>query len=124
MPSLGRPPSDYTTSRPDSEESMTIRTLALLFVLGVTAVADGERDNQVDNVRKIPPPGIKVPDADRAELAAGLEALGREIDAIRTELKGKPALALLPDVQIYHKAVRYALDYDEFFNVKEIASAK
>ena len=103
---------------------MTIRTLSLLFVLAVAAAADGERDNQVDNVRRIPPAGVPVPDADRAELSAGLEALGKEIDAIRTELRDKPALALLPDVEIYHKAVRYALQYDEFFNAKEIPIAK
>ncbi|MBV8881738.1 MAG: hypothetical protein JO332_17405, partial [Planctomycetaceae bacterium] len=103
---------------------MLIRSLAVLLVLAAAVSADGERDNQVDNVRKVPPPGVKVPDADKAELGAGLEALGKEIDAIRTELKDKPALALLPDVEIYHKAVRYALQYDEIFNVKEIAAAK
>jgi hypothetical protein len=27
------------------------------------------------------------------------------------------------DVEIFHKAVRYALDYGEFFNPKEIAAA-
>jgi len=103
---------------------MTIRVLSLLLLLGAVSAADGERDNQVDNVRRIPPAGIAVPDADKAELTAGLEALGKEIDAIRAELKGKPALVLLPDVEIYHKAVRYALDYGEFFNPRDIASAK
>jgi hypothetical protein len=103
---------------------MTIRTLALSLVLAAAAAADGERDNQVDNVRKVPPPGVKVPDTDKADLAAGLEALGKEIDAIRIDLRDKPALALLPDVEIYHKAVRYALQYDEIFNVKEIPTAK
>src|SRR5689334_5934147 len=99
---------------------MTIRALALSLVLAAAAAADGERDNQVDNVRKVPPPGVKVPDADKAELASGLDALGKEIEAIRTELKDKPALALLPDVEIYHKAVRYALQYDEIFDLKQI----
>ncbi len=103
---------------------MTIRTLAFALVLVAGASADGERDNQADNVRRIPPPGVAVPDADKAELTAGLETLGKEIDAIRAELKGKPALALLPDVEIYHKAVRYALQYNEIFNVKEIPIAK
>src|SRR5205085_11007260 len=36
----------------------------------------------------------------------------------------KPALfAQLPDVEIYAKAVRYALEYNEFFNAKEIPTA-
>jgi hypothetical protein len=104
-----------------------------LLLLAVAGAADGERDNQQDNVRPIPPPGILVPepnkpslvsDADKAELASGVEALGKEIEALRSELKGKPALALLPDVQIYHKAVDWALRYNEIFNVKEIPIAK
>lgn len=103
---------------------MTLRSLALVFILAAGAVADGERDNQADNVRRIPPPGVKIPDADRAELLAGVEALGKEIDAIRTELKDKPALALLPDVQIYHKAIDWALRHDEIFDLKEIPIAK
>src|SRR5438876_1292265 len=103
---------------------MTTRTLALSLLLTAAGFADGERDNQQDNVRRIPPPGIAVPDGDKAELSAGVEALGKEIEAIRVELQGKPALALLPDVQVYHKAVDWALRYNEIFNVKEIAAAK
>lgn len=103
---------------------MTMRTLSLFFVLAAAVSADGERDNQVDNVRRIPPPGVALPDADKAELTAGAAELAKEIDALRAELKGKPALALLPDVQIYHKAIDWALRYNEIFNVKEIPVAK
>ena len=54
--------------------------------------------------------GIAVPDADRAELQAGLNQLAKEIDGLRTSLKSKAALLeLLPDVEIFHKAVRWAL---------------
>src|SRR5439155_24136118 len=78
-----------------------------------------------DKVRPIPPPGIEVPAADRDELQAGISELGRQIEALRTELKGKPDLLdLLPDVQIYHNAARYALTYNEFFNAREIPVAK
>jgi pimeloyl-ACP methyl ester carboxylesterase len=87
--------------------------------------ADGPRDNQPDNVRQIPPPGIAVPAADEADLKTGLETLGKEIDALRMDLESKAALLdLLPDVQIYHNAVRYALTYHEFFKANEIATAK
>src|SRR5262249_51459870 len=42
-----------------------------------------------------------------------------------TALKGKPALLdLLPDVQVYHKAVDWALRYNEFFGTKETPTAK
>jgi pimeloyl-ACP methyl ester carboxylesterase len=98
-----------------------------LVLLGAVAFvrADGPADNLPDKVRPVPPPGVNVPDADRAELQAGVEALGREIDGLRTSLKGKPALLdLLPDVQIYYNAVRYALAYNEFFGTKETPTAK
>ncbi len=104
----------------------TLRTLALpLLAVAALARADGPRDNDPTRVRPIPPPGIKLTDADRAELQAGVERLGGEIDALRTALDGKRALLdLLPDVQIYFNAVRYALTYNEFFNPKEIAVAR
>ena len=65
----------------------------------------------------MPPPGVEVPAADRDELQAGVDALGKEIDDLRTALKDKPALLdLLPDVQIYYNAVRYALTTTSFIN--------
>jgi pimeloyl-ACP methyl ester carboxylesterase len=87
----------------------------LLAAAATLAHADGPGDNLPNNVRPVPPPGVKIPDADRAELETGAAALGKEIDGLRAALKGKPALLdLLPDVQVYHNAVRYALAYDEF----------
>src|ERR1700733_11019112 len=67
--------------------------------------------------KSVPPPGIEVPAADRAELEAGL----RRLDAATGSLQGNP---LLPDVLIYREAVRYALKYNEFFSPGEIAKAK
>src|SRR5207244_7253176 len=52
---------------------------------------------------------------------AGLKELGAQIDQLRSIPKAAP---LLPDVQIYHNAVRYALEYNEFFAPNEIAKAK
>src|SRR4051812_10044083 len=98
---------------------------SVLLLSAAVACADGPADNVADKVRPVPPPGIAVPPADRAELEAGIKELGQEIDALRTTLQGKPALLdLLPDVQIYHNAVRYALTHNEFFNAKEIPVAK
>jgi dienelactone hydrolase/frataxin-like iron-binding protein CyaY len=78
-----------------------------------------------DNVRPIPPPGIAVPDAERAELVAGLEALTKEIDALRADHKiKKEVIRYLPDVLIFEKAVRYALTYNEFYKPGEFATAK
>lgn len=93
--------------------------LAPAFVLA--AFADGPADNIPEKVRPIPPPGIAVPDADRAALQQGLTDLGREIAALRTN---SAAARYLPDVQIYHNAVRYALQYGEFFKPQEVERAK
>lgn len=106
---------------------MAARTLAFLGLLLTIAfaAADGPGDDLPDKVRRVPPPGIAVADADRAELQAGIDALGKEIAALPGALKGKPALLeLLPDVQIYHNAVRYALAHNEIHNAKEIPVAK
>jgi dienelactone hydrolase len=89
------------------------------------AGADGSQDNLADKVRPIPPRGIELSAADRQELTAGVDALGREIDALRADLKGRPAaLELLPDVQIYYNAARYALRFGEFFKLAEVAVAR
>src|SRR5213593_630978 len=61
------------------------------------------------NPRKLnPPPGIPVAPEVRAELTAGVIALGKEIQTFRSGLGSKPALIeLLPDVEIFQNAVRY-----------------
>lgn len=82
-------------------------------------------EDALDKVKPIPPPGISVPDADRAELEKGVLELGNEIETLRADLSGKPAsLELLPDVQIYHKAVDWALRYNEFYRTNEIQTAR
>jgi dienelactone hydrolase len=78
------------------------------------------------NPKKLnPPPGVVVPPEVKAELTAGAAALGKEIEALRSSLKAKPELlALLPDVQIYHNAVRYALEDDIFTSTNQFNSAR
>lgn len=97
----------------------------ILFATLASVCADGPGDNIPDKVRRVPPPGIAIKDSDRAELQSGVEDLGREIDSLRVTLKSKPALLdLLPDVQIYHKAVHDALAYDEFYKTNEVQTAR
>jgi hypothetical protein len=87
--------------------------------------ADGPGDNLADKVRRVPPPGIQIATADRQELAQGVAELGKAIADLRDSLQKRTALLeLLPDVQIYHNAVRYALDHDEFYKPAENAVAK
>ena len=74
--------------------------------------------------KQFPPKGVEIPEKDRAELTAGAAELGKEIAALKSA-KLKPELnALIPDVEVFHKAVDWALRYDEFYNVKEVATAR
>src|SRR5207249_4162983 len=98
---------------PDSDSSCHVRrfsshTVAMRSAMFVATVscfipllvqADGPADNLPDKVRRIPPPGIKISEADRAEMENGVAALDKEIESLRGELKGKPMLLdLLSDV--------------------------
>jgi dienelactone hydrolase len=99
--------------------------LVCVFVLAALLYADGPGDNLPEKVRPVPPPGISIDDLDRRQLRAEVEILGGTIERLRQALKGKPALLeLLPDVQIFYNAVRYALTYNEFYNAKEAAIAQ
>ncbi len=72
--------------------------------------------------RPVPPPGVPVPAADRTQLEAGLGRLNASI----AELKKKHGSRsmLVADVLIFHEAVRYALQYNEFLKADEIPRAK
>jgi dienelactone hydrolase len=97
----------------------------LLIGLAAVAHGDGPKDNQPNNVRRVPPPGVQIDETDRAELEKGVQHLGKEIESLRSTLQAKSAeWGLLADVQIYFNAVHYALAYDEFFNVKEVPTAR
>ncbi len=96
---------------------------SLRIALCLSLAASIEAAPPVPNVS--PPQGIAVPAAIRAELEKGVETLDREIDSLRTALKPKPALLdLLPDVQIFHNAARYALADDIFYRESEFAAAQ
>jgi dienelactone hydrolase len=85
--------------------------------------ARGERRDP-NAVKQIPPAGNQIAPGDRAELEAGVAELGKQIDAVREALKSDPRrLALLPDVQIYHNAVRYPLVYGELLDVRQARAA-
>lgn len=77
--------------------------------------------------KRLPPAGVAIPEAARKELTAATETLRKDIDALATELAapGKTRWAtMLPDVEVYHKAVDWSLRYDEFFDVKHVEVAK
>ena len=85
-----------------------IRTVLLLLTAAATVFAQS---------RPVPPPGVEVPANDRTDLEAGLKRLSASLE----KLQGHD---LLPDVQIFYDAVRYALTYNEFFRPEEIGRGK
>ena len=71
--------------------------------------------------KKIPALGVSLTDTDRAELPAGTAALRAEIDALARALANEPRLlALLPDVEIFEKAVAWSLADDTLYSPQEI----
>lgn len=76
--------------------------------------------------KRLPPEGIAIPAAARNELTAGAAVLRGELEAAARELTASdPRLAaLLPDAEIFHKAVDWALRFDEFFDAKQITAAR
>jgi predicted esterase len=69
---------------------------------------------------RVPPAGIAIAEKDRTELRAGADALAREIASLRSS----PMKEWLPDVEIFHKAVDWALRYDEFYRSNEVGLAR
>lgn len=111
---------------PPSFPFMIKRFLPLLLLASVPAYADGPKDNSYTDVRPIPPPGIEVPADVRSKIEAGIKQLRAAIDeAVKAQTQAKNAqLAdLLPDVEIYHKALDWALRHNEFLKPEEFKAA-
>ncbi len=87
-----------------------MRSLWYLFLLNLTLVAQ-------PTSKPVPPPGVAISVQDRDELESGLKRL----QASTAPLRSHPLAA---DVLIYQEAVRYALQYGEFFKPDEVAKAK
>lgn len=83
--------------------------LSLLFLLSLPSIAE--------NVPRVPPAGIEVAEADQRVLELGLKKLGEAMQGLLEH-------PFLPDIEIYHKAVRDTLKHREFQNPAEIKFAK
>lgn len=103
-----------------------LRTLTILSlaVLSRAAFADGPKDNLTSNVRPVPPPGVEIPAADRDSLTNGAAELKQLIEDAKKAQAKNPLLAnLLPDVEIFHKSVDWALRYNLFNKPGETKTA-
>ena len=101
---------------------MTPPRVLLPFLLLLPALAPAATP-----ATRLPPAGIEIPAAARAELTAGAAALAADLASLRAELakRSNPELLeLTPDAEIFHKAVDWALRHDEFFDLKHIAAAQ
>lgn len=95
---------------------MRTTTLLLLFLGLAAAFADGPADNIPENVRRIPPLGIEVSDETRQALEAGIAELRAGMGGFKHEL--------LPDVEIFVKAVDDNLRFQEFQKENELEIAE
>ena len=94
---------------------MFCRLACLLFLLTVTLSAQNQN-------AKSPPAGIAVPAKDKAELLEGGRRLQAEVEAFRRE--ASPSASFLPDVEVCSKAVLWALELDEIYNLKQLNDAR
>ena len=99
------------------------RCFVVVFLLVVsTALADGPRDNDPKSVRPVPRPGVKPAGSGFVELPAKLKDLRARI--LKASASKNPAIrALIPDVEIYYRAVHDALTYNEFFSAADVKKA-
>ena len=72
-------------------------------------------------IKPVPPKGIAIPEADRRALEAELSTLAQELKRLRERPE---SAALLPDVEIFYRAVDGAFRYGEFFKEDEFAKAR
>jgi hypothetical protein len=111
-------------SSPTTPRKKAITLLVTLSLLPAALFADGPKDNIANQVRPIPPAGIPVPESEKQALEKSLEILANEIASLRVAASKKPLIdTLLPDVEIFHKAIDWALKYDEFYSPNEFKAA-
>jgi pimeloyl-ACP methyl ester carboxylesterase len=103
-----------------------------VFPIGLSCLAfvvsgvfgDGPKDNVALDVRPIPPVGIEVPAEERAALEKGLAELKALMLAAEKAQVKHPRLAdLMPDLEVYWKAVDWALRYQEVHKPAELKAA-
>ena len=73
--------------------------------------------------RVIPPPGLEIPQAEKDVLRQAVNRLGQHIAAAKQHAQAARIAPLLADVEVYLKAVLYALELDEFYRPTDVQAA-
>jgi hypothetical protein len=76
---------------------------------------------QTPPARPVPPPGIALKEADRRVFEAELSTLAQEMKRLRARPELVP---LLPDVEIFYRAVDGAFRYGEFFAEEDLVKGR
>jgi len=100
-----------------------MKLLLIILILTTSLFADGVKDKFPDKVRKIPKEGITLKGNDKKHFEDKNTELKLLIDLLSRK-NNKQINELLPDVQIFHNAIHYALNYKEFLFEKDIKKAK
>lgn len=104
-------------------KNLFLLLVVFLVVSPSLAFADGDGDNNASQVRRIPRLGIEVPADAEARLREKLQQLQQQMEFLQTARAGTLAAQLVPDVMIFERAVRVALDHQEFFHERDFRKA-
>ena len=107
---------------------MRFGLMSMAFCLGLivsnTVHGDGPKDNHPDNVRAVPPVGIELDDADKQKLLGLLKPIEDGIVRLQKAHKQPTTIELLPDVEIFTRAVRGAIEHREFYSKNDVKHAE
>lgn len=87
-----------------------------------TAPASSPAQNRP--AKQLPPRGIEIPESEQTALRTAVDDLMREVEALRAANLEASLARLLPDVEIYSKAVDWAVRYREFHDPREFKTAR
>ncbi len=102
--------------------SLIVAIFAALIGSHGTILADGPGDNHPDHVRPVPPVGIELTAEQQAQFQERLQKLQQQIDQLSAS-GNENILRLLPDVEIFHRAVQQAVEYREMFHPADVNKA-
>lgn len=98
----------------------TLGLIAFVVCCSLPVFADGLGDNHPAKVRAVPKAGVEVPAADREKMERRLAELADKLGKLDASKDAK-VQRLIPDVEIFQRAVRCALEFNEFLSPKAIS---